>query len=66
MYLIAIMLAVIDMAAVPRAIYCLIIIMTDIDQATLYMRRLKNLGLFVVVANVVLGLLELILYEYLT
>lgn len=66
MYLIAIMLGLIDMAAVPRAIYCLIIIMTDIDQATLYKRRLKNLGLFVIVANVVLSLLQLILYEYLT
>lgn len=66
MYLIAIMLALIDMAAVPRAIYCLIKIITDIDQATLYKQRLKNLGLFVIIANVVLDLLLLILNSYLT
>lgn len=66
MELIYILLALVDMAAAPRAIYCLFKIMTDIDQATLYKRRLKNLGLFVIIANAVLGLLQLILYNYLT
>lgn len=66
MYLINILLALIDMAAVPRAIQILIKIMTDIDQATIYKQRLKNLVLFVIIANVGLSVLQLILTDYLT
>ena len=59
-------LALVPVAAAPRAIYCLIKIVMDSDQATLYKQRLKNLGLYVVIAVAVLDLLLLIQNAYLT
>ncbi len=59
-------LALVYVAATPRAIHCLIKLAMDSDQAHLYKQRLKNLVLYVIIATAVLDLLLLIHSAYLT
>lgn len=60
------LLALVYIAATPRAIHCIIMITMDRDQSHTYIQRLKNLGIYVVIATVVLDLLLLIQSAYLT
>lgn len=53
----------IPLAAVPRVIYCLIYISMDNDQAASYKRRIRNLIVFVVLAECI-GELILVIKNY--
>lgn len=60
------LLALVYAAAAPRAVHCLIKIMMDSDQSHIYLQRLKNLGIYVIIATAVLDLLLLIQSAYFT
>lgn len=59
------MLVILPSAAVPRGVYCYYKYVSDDEQGSLYMRRLKNLLVFTVIAETVTGLLNIIL-NYIT
>lgn len=59
------LLAIIPLCAAPRAVICLIMMNTDPDQAQLYKVRLINVIKFVIIAEVCIGVLYIILYDYL-
>ena len=58
--------ALILVSAAPRAVYCIVMIATNQEQADLYKRRLKNLITFAALSPCILELLTLILNAYLT
>ena len=64
--LIGILQGIILAAATPRAIVCLMRIINDTDQRNLYVKRLKNLLVFVAISTCVLQLLSTIFSVYLT
>ena len=49
--IITVLLILIPLSAVPRALQCLNMIMTDSEQEGSYRRRLKNLLIFVAIAE---------------
>lgn len=53
-------MVLIPLGAVPRAIYCVNKIMSDPEQEQVYRRRLKNLLVFVVIAECALDVIQII------
>ncbi len=53
----AILQILIPLSAVPRIIYCLLYIAMDNEQASTYKRRIRNLLIFVALAEGIAGLI---------
>ena len=58
--IISMLMALIPIGAVPRLIYCLGMIISDSDQENNYRSRIKNLLLFVIIAECALSIILLV------
>lgn len=54
------LLILIPLAAVPRFVYCMIKMNVEPEEAQIYKTRMKNLLVFLVIAECAVGLLQLV------